>query len=93
MNSRAHAFIEGRVQGVCFRYYARERAGDLGLCGWVRNLPDGSVETLVEGESGGVDAYIDWCRTGPPSAIVRNIAVTMEQPTGEFEAFEVRHGW
>jgi acylphosphatase len=92
MKCRVHAWIEGRVQGVCFRYYARERAEELGLCGWVRNLSDGRVETLVEGERDGVDNFMDWCRKGPPSAIVRNVELRIEPVTGEFASFEIDYG-
>lgn len=93
MKRRIHVFIEGRVQGVCFRYYARERAEELGLHGWVRNMSDGRVETVAEGERDNVDSYLEWCRTGPPSAIVRHVSAADEPANGEFASFEVRHGW
>lgn len=89
---RVHAFIEGRVQGVGYRYYARERAEELGLCGWVRNVHDGRVEVLVEGEDERVSEFLEWCRGGPPSAIVRGVQVDEERPTGEFSSFVIAMG-
>ena len=62
---RAHVLVSGRVQGVWFRESTRERAEQLGLTGWVRNLRDGRVEAVFEGEPEAVDAALDFCRTGP----------------------------
>ena len=67
---RARASIAGRVQGVWFRESTRERASQLGLSGWVRNLPDGRVEALFEGERKAVDAALDFIREGPRLAQV-----------------------
>lgn len=92
MNHRLHAWIEGRVQGVGFRYYARDQAQELGLRGWVRNLPDGRVETVVEGERDRVDSFLLWCRDGPPSAVVRRVESQQEAATGEFTSFEIWEG-
>jgi acylphosphatase len=75
--------IEGIVQGVGFRWWARERARRLGLAGWVRNRPDGSVEIAVAGGSGAVEIFIDEVRDGPPGSrvdIVRRIALDASQP-------------
>jgi acylphosphatase len=63
--SRARVRIRGRVQGVFFRAEASERARSLGLAGWVRNCPDGSVEAVFEGEDERVASMVDWCRRGP----------------------------
>ena len=59
------ARVTGRVQGVSFRWYTQEQAQGLGVTGWVRNEPDGSVAAHVEGEPGAVDALVAWCRRGP----------------------------
>jgi acylphosphatase len=67
---RIHARVEGRVQGVGFRFYAAERARQLGLSGWVRNLPDGSVEVEAQGPSRGVRDFVEFLEVGPSSARV-----------------------
>ena len=68
------ARVTGRVQGVSFRWYTQEQAQRLGVVGWVRNEPDGSVLLHAEGEDDAVDALVEWCRHGPPSARVRDLA-------------------
>ena len=90
MQKRAHLFIEGRVQGVCFRMYACEEAERLGVVGWIRNLRDGRVEALVEGEESAVERFIAWCRQGPPYARVTNVTIEWEPPRGEFHFFSIR---
>jgi acylphosphatase len=74
--------VTGRVQGVSFRWYARQEAERLGVRGWVRNDPDGSVTALVEGEETAVDTMVAWCRRGPSSAVVRDVAVADAQVSG-----------
>ena len=86
---RAHIYVSGRVQGVFYRSNTRKKALELGLKGWVRNLPDGRVEAVVEGEENQVDRLIQWCRRGPPSAVVTGLEVEKETPKGEFETFRV----
>jgi len=76
---RAHLLIEGRVQGVFFRQETAERAMSLNVSGWVKNLPDGRVEALFEGEERAVEELIDWCHMGPPSALVRRVHVEREK--------------
>ena len=68
--------VTGRVQGVSFRWYAVQEAERLGVTGWVRNEPDGSVAAHVEGEDSAVDAMVEWCGRGPSYASVRHVAVT-----------------
>lgn len=80
---RARVVITGRVQGVFFRAETRETAESLGLSGWVRNVPDGSVEAVFEGERSRVREAVEWCRKGPPGARVDAIEVKMEEPAGE----------
>lgn len=84
---RAHLHISGRVQGVFYRYSTCEMALGRGLVGWVRNLPDGRVEAVVEGEREGVEKLIAWCHTGPPGGRVDRVEVLWESPTGEFSNF------
>ncbi len=87
---RYHLLISGRVQGVCFRYYTRREALKNSLTGWVRNLPDGRVEALLEGERAAVDATILWCRKGPEMARVDEIEIEEQAVTGKFTNFTIR---
>lgn len=74
--------VTGRVQGVSFRYYTQQRARELGVTGWVRNEPDGTVAGHFEGPTDAVDALVAWCRQGPPAARVESVALTASDPTG-----------
>lgn len=76
MSVKAHLIIEGRVQGVAYRYFTRDVAGSLGLQGWVRNLYDGNVEVVFEGERDQIERAIDRCHEGPPFAVVTRIEVS-----------------
>jgi acylphosphatase len=87
---RRHVFVSGNVQGVFFRYEARERAGSRGVSGWVRNLPDGRVEAVFEGPEDAVAAMVAWCREGPRGAEVTDVEAIAEDPEG-VEGFDVRH--
>ncbi|MBX5484425.1 MAG: acylphosphatase [Myxococcaceae bacterium] len=89
-NRRVHLRIKGRVQGVWFRQSTREEAERLGVFGWVRNLPDGDVEAVLEGPEQAVETLVRWCHTGPPGARVTGVERTDETPIGEFGSFEVR---
>jgi acylphosphatase len=82
------ARVTGRVQGVSFRWYAQEQALRLGVSGWVRNEPDGSVLLHVEGDDDAVDAMVAWCRQGPSMAKVGNVAVQDATP-GAATSFEI----
>ena len=86
---RAHVFVSGRVQGVNFRWYTQRKAQELGLTGWVRNLWDGRVEAIFEGEEKAVRRAVDWCHVGAPSAWVDDVEVSYEEPTGEFSRFRI----
>jgi len=88
---RAHAYVSGFVQGVFFRYETRRRARQKNVTGWVRNLPDGRVEAIFEGEKGDVLDTISFCRGGPPGAVVRDVRVYWEEPTGEFKDFRITY--
>jgi acylphosphatase len=81
---RVRVRIHGRVQGVFFRAEARSRAESLGIAGWVRNAPDGSVEALFEGEPDRVDSMVEWCRRGPSGAHVNGVEV-FEEEAGQAE--------
>lgn len=89
MNVRMNVIIHGRVQGVSFRYYTRDRAVELGVTGWVRNLPDGSVQGLLEGDNSAVQALVEWCRCGPPAAQVDRVDVSIAEYSGEFDSFTI----
>lgn len=90
MRVRAHVFITGEVQGVTFRSSTRRRARKAGLTGWVRNLPDGRVEAVLEGEEKDVKKVINWCHTGPTLARVEDVEVEWEEFQNEFDKFDVR---
>lgn len=87
---RAHVIIGGRVQGVWFRASTLETALDLGLAGWVRNLPTGDVEAVFEGGRQQVEGALGWCRRGPPGARVDSCDVIWEDPRGE-GPFRIRY--
>jgi acylphosphatase len=82
MESR-RLIIQGMVQGVAYRYHMVEEARRLGVCGWVRNRRDGSVEALVSGDAEAVAAIIAWARHGPPSAEVTHVAVELAEASGD----------
>ena len=88
--ARARLLIQGRVQGVSFRYYTMQEARMLGLTGWVRNLWDGRVEVLLDGSEDAVKQMIEWCQQGPPSAVVEEVEIAWEETTAEFKNFRVR---
>jgi len=86
---RAHVYVSGLVQGIFFRYETMRNARRRNVTGWVRNLPDGRVEAVFEGEKRDVEAMISFCRRGPPGAIVSDVKVTWDKPTGEFKEFRI----
>ena len=87
---RAHVWVSGRVQMVFFRGTTRHLASERGLAGWVRNLPDGRVEAVFEGPADAVRALVDWCRQGPPAAVVEHVETRWEEPQDEPPGFRVR---
>jgi acylphosphatase len=86
---RAHVVVSGIVQGVGYRYATVQKTRHMGLNGWVRNLADGRVEAVFEGEPSAVEAMIRWCRQGPSAAVVKDVSVEMGEAMG-LQGFEVR---
>ncbi len=82
--------VTGRVQGVCYRISTKSRASELGIFGYTRNLPDGNVEIIAEGNQEQLDELKSWCQKGPPAALVSSVNVEEKAATGEFPGFDVR---
>ena len=92
--TRRRVIVKGKVQGVAFRAYKKSEARKIGLVGWVRNLPDGSVETILEGSAESVNLMLTWLRRGAPMSRVDDLIVLEEKPTGEFTDFDITFdGW
>jgi len=87
---RAHVIISGDVQGIGFRFETRIKARNRGLTGWIRNLSDGKVEAVFEGEEDKIKEIIEWCKKGPTFARVDNVKIEFSECKGEFESFETR---
>lgn len=87
--TRSRVLVQGRVQGVWFRESTRRMASELGVAGWVRNLPDGSVECVFEGPPELVARAVVWARSGPERAVVTGVQEFAEQPEG-LTGFEIR---
>jgi acylphosphatase len=87
---RRHVIARGRVQGVWYRGATEEQARARTVDGWVRNLPDGSVEAVFEGPAEAVEALVDWCRRGPRWAQVESLEVTDAPAGGDLRGFEIR---
>jgi len=93
LKARARVYVSGRVQGVFFRSEMEDEAMKHGVCGWVRNLPDGRVEAVFEGEQDKVDRLVEFCRRGPPGARVTKVEVRWEDYEGEFRDFRILYGY
>ena len=91
MKGRARVIFRGRVQGVYFRAHCAEKAESLGLDGYVRNLPDGSVEAVFEGDRSVIEACIEWNRGSQPYAQVTGVEISWMSPRGDLNGFHVRH--
>jgi acylphosphatase len=89
MAEQLHVIVRGRVQGVSFRHYTRLRAVELGLFGWVRNMPDGTVEVTAEGEREPLEQLLAFLHGGPSGAHVVNIVIEWRAATGQFSDFEI----
>ncbi len=88
---RIHIFVTGRVQGVFFRQSTRVMAIKNNVNGWVRNLGDGRVEIVAEGQESNINALAEWCKTGPANSRIDEFELIDENSTGEFKIFEVRY--
>lgn len=86
-----HLWISGRVQGVFYRASTQQKAHELAIKGWVKNLPDGRVEAMLIGPEHAIQELIAWCKHGPDRAIVDNIVVKTIHPVDSFSDFEIRH--
>jgi acylphosphatase len=84
---RLWAIVRGRVQGVGYRMFVLVHARPLGLTGYVRNLPNGEVEVVAEGEEGALQTLLNHLHRGPLGAIVREVETYWSEPTGEFDHF------
>ncbi len=91
VQKRVHIFVNGRVQGVFFRQATKVIAIKNNVTGWVRNLDDGRVEILIEGDDKCIDSVIAWCDCGPANSRVDDIQINNENYLGSFENFEVRY--
>lgn len=91
MAERIHAIIKGRVQGVFFRSTTKRQADSLKLKGFVKNLENGDVEVVAEGERKNLETLLDWCRKGPAMSNVEKINADWEKASGEFSSFEVKY--
>lgn len=87
--SRAHVWVSGMVQGVSFRWYTIQEARARGVGGWVRNLPDGRVEAVFEGDEPDVEALVKWCSHGPRHARVTKVEVDLDEPVEGLHEFDV----
>lgn len=86
---QARIIIKGRVQGVFYRATAQEKAQELGLKGYVKNLEDGTVEALVQGDKAAIEIFIKWCHEGPPSSKVETINVEWQTSTERYSDFSI----
>ncbi|NOR77919.1 MAG: acylphosphatase [Methanophagales archaeon] len=87
---RAHVFVKGKVQGVLFRYTTRDEANIRGVKGWVRNMSDGRLEAVFEGDKEKVDEMVEYCHYGPPAAKVSSVKVIKGEYTGVYTGFSIR---
>ncbi|MHB8069415.1 MAG: acylphosphatase [Desulfobaccales bacterium] len=87
--ARVHVIIEGRVQGVFFRAHTRDEATARGLSGWVRNLPDGRVEALFEGEREVLNSMLAWCHQGPRYSYVDRVDPEWQPYRGDQQGFRI----
>lgn len=89
---RAQVIVHGLVQGVWFRQSTKDEALRIGVSGWVRNLPDGTVEAVFEGGKKQVEEIVGWCHRGPSGAEVTKVDISWQKHKGEFSRFDIRYG-
>lgn len=87
----AHIFIQGRVQGVGFRHFAQVNAEEVGVYGWIKNLPDGRVEAVFAGPLDHIREMVNRCEQGPGASRVDDIDVEVKEADEEYETFEIRY--
>ena len=86
-----HAIVHGLVQGVNFRGYTNQKAAALGVTGWIRNRPDGTVETVAEGSEHALRAFLGWLQVGPPASDVEKVDAMWGDASGQYPDFKVRY--
>ena len=91
MHKQLNLKIKGRVQGVFYRVNTRQRALQLKLTGWVKNMPDGTVVCCAEGPEEVLRTFLEWHRAGPGSSAVQDVAVVWQDATGEFSTFDIKY--
>ena len=89
MFSRVHVFVSGRVQGVAYRYFVERRASEIPVTGWVRNLRDGRVEIVAEGEKADLESFLEFLRRGPRMASIDDLDIVWEDYRGEYADFRI----
>jgi len=89
VNQRVHIFVKGKVQGVFFRQTTKTRAEKKNVTGWVRNLKDGRVEAILEGQDVDVSEVVEWSHRGPANAMVEDVQIINEKYKGEFSKFDI----
>ncbi|NLA39555.1 MAG: acylphosphatase [Methanomicrobiales archaeon] len=90
MGVRVRVWISGLVQGVGFRWAVEDEARAEGVTGWIKNLPDGRVEALFEGDEMAVRRVVEFCRRGPPLARIDDVRTALEAYSGEFDDFSIK---
>jgi len=88
-HTRVHIIVSGKVQGVYYRQNTAQKAQELGIVGWVRNLSDGRVESVMEGLDVDIDKMLSWCKSGPKDALVTEIEIMNEEYKKEFSTFDI----
>jgi len=86
---RIHLFIKGKVQGVFFRQTTKVTAEKKNVTGWVKNLHDGRVEAVLEGNDVEISEVVEWCHAGPVNAVVDDVEIITELYKGEFSKFDI----
>ena len=84
-----HITVKGRVQGVFFRRNAQQKADELNITGWVRNMDDDTVEIVAQGEENELQQFIEWCKEGPSKAIVENVEIKEKETDSRFRGFSI----
>ncbi len=87
--ARVHIFVRGKVQGVYYRQNTLQKAQELGIFGWVRNLSDGRVESVMEGSKINIEKMLAWCKEGPLDAKVEGVEIIDEEYKNEFSTFDI----